>query len=813
MKKQIWHRNLSTFPSAASEIADSHTKLTRSPSNARKQTNEEQLSQRKQLKANCARHLCPDCLACLSRDGVETKPKCIQHKLASPHAQTHTDTTVARRGNGCDAPAHLHMALDKHGSRSTHGAHHMILAISGAGKRRPDLSLRPSKMPKSGQKGKAERKAGTLQDGAFISPHLYAGVAARHPGDRRGLRVPTAQGKGWLRVKQEQKVEYAQCKAMQASSCLQLHTSLMESMLSKADLHLAEHATQADLSSLDVVFVSVHTMQPKSNKQCEFTGHPGICEQVSERSGVPAPLCELWCGRDSTCGMGTEAPTCRTELQLQQTVCGRGRQLFQKSPLLTQFYLDYHRGCTRKRNAPGALQHQVSHTDDNRSAIKAAKQWLCRRSVVWSSVLLYQKCCCLEQQRSQKSKFIKHYEYGEKQSKFDALGRTTNKAEGYQTKKASLSTRKAVNITHLFDESWPGEPETSDTESSSAQPSCSPNHTRLRRRVVSNRSLPASQRFSTVRMLSGALISFMTTSSHHQWTKSFLTQMELVATPPIPGGPPPLLEQGEQRAAFPYKQSYSSVHFPTLQEEAHIDKQQSQHTRLHLFESKHQERGPKIVWKKHLTASEPAGVRLGRFPPISEDRIAQGSTETLGEDSRTWKPASPTASTGASVGPEGHTGGAVGALQAPTPMGQGLGTMGPALAAARSGCFEPYEPWFAKQLDLMQYHSSPQNKTNQTKPNHPIAWKNMQEDGDALYHHFKMRKIILSVQPSVNAALDTLLHQDMKGSCHPIPSSINTTARNVSCLSSLPTVLDYDAEVVKPREECFVTVNKPVGVV
>lgn len=26
-------------------------------------------------------------------------------------------------------------------------------------------------------------------------------------------------------------------------------------------------------SSLDVVFVSVHTMQPKSNKQCKFTGH------------------------------------------------------------------------------------------------------------------------------------------------------------------------------------------------------------------------------------------------------------------------------------------------------------------------------------------------------------------------------------------------------------------------------------------------------------------------------------------------------------------------------------------------------------
>lgn len=36
MKKQIWHRNLSTFPSAASEIADSHTKLTRSPSNGEK---------------------------------------------------------------------------------------------------------------------------------------------------------------------------------------------------------------------------------------------------------------------------------------------------------------------------------------------------------------------------------------------------------------------------------------------------------------------------------------------------------------------------------------------------------------------------------------------------------------------------------------------------------------------------------------------------------------------------------------------------------------------------------------------------------
>lgn len=31
------------------------------------------------------------------------------------------------------------------------------------------------------------------------------------------------------------------------SSCLQLHASLMESMLSKADLHLAEHTTQADL--------------------------------------------------------------------------------------------------------------------------------------------------------------------------------------------------------------------------------------------------------------------------------------------------------------------------------------------------------------------------------------------------------------------------------------------------------------------------------------------------------------------------------------------------------------------------------------
>lgn len=45
-------------------------------------------------------------------------------------------------------------------------------------------------------------------------------------------------------------------------------------------------------------------------------------------------------------------------------------------------------------------------------------------------------------------------------------------------------------------------------------------------------------------------------------------------------------------------------------------------TCLYLFKSKHQEQGPKIFWKKHLTASEPAGVRLGRFPHISQHRIA-----------------------------------------------------------------------------------------------------------------------------------------------------------------------------------------------
>lgn len=43
---------------------------------------------------------------------------------------------------------------------------------------------------------------------------------------------------------------------------------------------------------------------------------------------------------------------------------------------------------------------------------------------------------------------------------------------------------------------------------------------------------------------------------------------------------------------------------------------------------------------------------------------------------------------------------AVGTLRAAAPMGQGLGTMGPALAAASSGCFEPYEPRFAKQLGM-----------------------------------------------------------------------------------------------------------------
>lgn len=45
-------------------------------------------------------------------------------------------------------------------------------------------------------------------------------------------------------------------------------------------------------------------------------------------------------------------------------------------------------------------------------------------------------------------------------------------------------------------------------------------------------------------------------------------------------------------------------------------------TCLYLFKSKHQKQGPKIFWNKHLTASEPAGVRLGRFPHISQDRIA-----------------------------------------------------------------------------------------------------------------------------------------------------------------------------------------------
>jgi len=48
------------------------------------------------------------------------------------------------------APAHLHMALDKHGSRSTHGANHMILTTNSAGNRRADLSLRQSKASGSG---------------------------------------------------------------------------------------------------------------------------------------------------------------------------------------------------------------------------------------------------------------------------------------------------------------------------------------------------------------------------------------------------------------------------------------------------------------------------------------------------------------------------------------------------------------------------------------------------------------------------------------------------------------------------------------
>lgn len=45
-------------------------------------------------------------------------------------------------------------------------------------------------------------------------------------------------------------------------------------------------------------------------------------------------------------------------------------------------------------------------------------------------------------------------------------------------------------------------------------------------------------------------------------------------------------------------------------------------TCLYLFKSKHPEQGPNIFWEKHLTASEPAGVRLGRFPHISQDRMA-----------------------------------------------------------------------------------------------------------------------------------------------------------------------------------------------
>lgn len=50
---------------------------------------------------------------------------------------------------------------------------------------------------------------------------------------------------------------------------------------------------------------------------------------------------------------------------------------------------------------------------------------LCKDTLIlchhFSKLILYQKrCCyCLEQQRSQKSVFVKLYEYGEKLSKFD----------------------------------------------------------------------------------------------------------------------------------------------------------------------------------------------------------------------------------------------------------------------------------------------------------------------------------------------------------------------------------------------------------
>lgn len=62
--------------------------------------NKQQLSPRKQLKINCARHGCPDCLACSGGDNVETKFKCVQHNLPSLHAEPHADSTAALRGNG-----------------------------------------------------------------------------------------------------------------------------------------------------------------------------------------------------------------------------------------------------------------------------------------------------------------------------------------------------------------------------------------------------------------------------------------------------------------------------------------------------------------------------------------------------------------------------------------------------------------------------------------------------------------------------------------------------------------------------------------
>lgn len=64
-------------------------------------------------------------------------------------------------------------------------------------------------------------------------------------------------------------------------------------------------------------------------------------------------------------------------------------------------------------------------------------------------------------------------------------------------------------------------------------------------------------------------------------------------------------------------------------------------TCLYLFKSKHQERGPKIFWKQHLTASEPAGVRLGRFPRTSPDRIAWIQPDIAGGSSLARQPASP----------------------------------------------------------------------------------------------------------------------------------------------------------------------------